>query len=65
MVCSRPERWISMKIDAKDIVRGKKIKKTVIVIGRQRMSAKRRRLIRNGVLINTFDNRRADSGLET
>ena len=54
-----------MKIDAKDIVRGKKIKKTVIVIGRQRMSAKRRRLIRNGVLINTFDNRRADSGLET
>lgn len=72
MVRGRLERWTTMElmpngVDAKDMVRSKEIKKTATIIGGQRAIRKRRRLVGNRVVLNSFGNRgqRAEHGLET
>jgi len=51
-------------IDTKNVVRGKQVKQTVIVRRRRRTCTKRRGLVGNGVVIDGFDNRKADLGLD-
>ena len=53
-------------VDAKDIVRSIEIKNTAIIARRRQTSTKRRRLLGNRLVLDSFDNRRrrAELGLE-